>query len=214
MAVDYALLSTTTSLGRVRGFTVDLVYRLANGPTRCCELVDMTGKSHDYVYMYLKRMRNYGLVENNEGFWFLTDIGESFLAYLYIVYSNINEYEQITNRKLTETEQKANTSHSKTSKQIPISLWLQNSGLDRVEREVVEVLVDHYNKTGSKFILVKNQFELSEKLRANPGEVLEALKNLRQDNIIYLYRSDIEGYWKIGLKTSFLKILESQDRNE
>ncbi|MDI6904750.1 MAG: hypothetical protein QMD13_04590 [Candidatus Bathyarchaeia archaeon] len=83
-----------------------------------------------------------------------------------------------------------------------------------MEREVVEVLVDHYNETGCKFVLVKSQFELSEKLGANPGEVLEALKNLRQDNVIYLYRSDIEGYWKIGLKTSFLKILESQDRNE
>jgi hypothetical protein len=29
-------------------------------------------------------------------------------------------------------------------------------------------------------------------------------------NVIYLYRSDIEGYWKIGLKTNFLKILESE----
>jgi DNA-binding Lrp family transcriptional regulator len=78
-----------------------------------------------------------------------------------------------------------------------------------VEKEVVEVLMKHYNETGSKFILVKDQFELSEKLKANPSEVLEALKNLRQDNIIYLYRSDIQGYWKVGLKIGFLKIIES-----
>lgn len=76
-------------------------------------------------------------------------------------------------------------------------------------KEVVEVLLNHYNETGSKFILVKDIFELAEKLKANPTEVLEALKNLRQDNIIYLYRSDIEGYWKIGLKANFIKILEN-----
>jgi DNA-binding Lrp family transcriptional regulator len=80
-----------------------------------------------------------------------------------------------------------------------------------VEKEVVEALMKHYNETGSKFILVKDQFELAEKLKANPSEVLEALKNLRQDNIIYLYRSDIQGYWKIGLKKSFLNILENEN---
>jgi DNA-binding transcriptional regulator YhcF (GntR family) len=79
-----------------------------------------------------------------------------------------------------------------------------------VEKEVVEVLMKHYNETGSKFILVKDQFELAEKLKANPNEILEALKNLRQDNIIYLYRSDIQGYWKIGLKTNFVKMLENE----
>jgi DNA-binding Lrp family transcriptional regulator len=79
-----------------------------------------------------------------------------------------------------------------------------------VEKEVVEVLLRHYDETGSKFILIKDQFELSEKLKVNPSEILEALKNLRQDNIIYLYRSDIQSYWKIGLKTSFIKMLENE----
>jgi arginyl-tRNA synthetase len=127
-----------------------------------------------------------------------------------IVYNNIIDYRKKVERKSKENKKKVESNQPKTTKQIPISLWLQNSGLDNVEKEVVEVLLKHYNETGSKFILVKDQFELSEKLKANPSEVLEALKNLRQDNIIYLYRSDIQGYWKIGLKTSFIKILESK----
>ena len=77
-----------------------------------------------------------------------------------------------------------------------------------MEKEVVEALLRHYNETGSKFILVKDHFELAERLRANPGEVIEALRNLRQDNIIYLFRSDISGYWKVGLKRGFLRVLE------
>jgi DNA-binding transcriptional regulator YhcF (GntR family) len=83
-----------------------------------------------------------------------------------------------------------------------------------VEKEVVEVLMKHYNETGSKFILVKDQFELAEKLGANPGEVVEALKNLRQDNIVYLFRSDIGGYWKVGLKRGFLRVLEEDLKAE
>jgi DNA-binding Lrp family transcriptional regulator len=55
---------------------------------------------------------------------------------------------------------------------------------------------------------------LAERLGATPSEVLEALKNLRQDNIIYLFRSDIEGYWKVGLKTTFLKVLEKNLKTE
>jgi len=154
-------------------------------------------------------MERYGLALKNGDFWFLTNSGVEFVKYLDVVYNNIIDYRKKVERKSKENKKKVESYQPKTTKQIPISLWLQNSGLDNVEKEVVEVLLRHYNETGSKFILVKDQFELSEKLKANPSEILEALKNLRQDNIIYLYRSDIQGYWKIGVKTSFLKILEN-----
>lgn len=211
MAVDYALLSTTsTSLGRVRGFTITLLYMLHDGGGRCCDLAGKCGKSQNYVWRYLKNMQKYGLAFKNDAFWFLTDSGVEFVKYLDFVYNNITDYRKKVERKSKENKKKVENNQSKTTKQIPISLWLQNSGLDHAEKEVVEVLLKHYNETGSKFILVKDLFELAEKLKANPSEVLEALKNLRQDNMIYLYRSDIQGYWKIGLKTNFLKILESE----
>jgi DNA-binding Lrp family transcriptional regulator len=123
------------------------------------------------------------------------------------------EYGKKEERKEKENRKKEETKQPKTTKQIPISLWLRNSGLDDLEKEVVEMLLKHYNETGSKFILIRDQFELAEKIGANPGEILEALKNLRQDNVIYLYRSDIQGYWKIGLKTNFLKVLERESAN-
>jgi predicted transcriptional regulator len=210
LAVNYALLSTTSSaLGRVRGFTITLLYLLYDGGGRCCDLAERCGKSQNYVWRYLKNMERYGLALKNGDFWFLTNSGVEFVKYLDVVYNNIIDYRKKIERKSKENKKKVESYQPKTTKQIPISLWLQNSGLDNVEKEVVEVLLRHYNETGSKFILVKDQFELSEKLKANPSEILEALKNLRQDNIIYLYRSDIQGYWKIGVKTSFLKILEN-----
>ncbi|MEM3875404.1 MAG: hypothetical protein QXU45_09775 [Candidatus Bathyarchaeia archaeon] len=210
MAINYTLLYTTsTTLGRVRGFTITLLYMLFDGGGRCCDLAERSGKSQNYVWRYLKNMQKYGLAMKNGDFWFLTDSGVEFVKYLDFVYNNINDYRKKVERKSKENKKKVESNQPKTTKQIPISLWLQNSGLDNVEKEVVELLLKHYNETGSKFILIRDNFELAEKLKANPAEVLEALKNLRQDNIIYLYRSDIQGYWKIGLKTSFITVIEN-----
>jgi hypothetical protein len=215
LAVNYALLSTTsTALGRVRGFTITLVYMLYDGGGRCCDLAERSGKSQPYIHRYLRNLRKYGLAVKNEAFWFLTPKGVEFVKYLDFVNIKILKYRKKKERKKKEDRRKVESNQPKTSKQIPISLWLQNSGLDDVEKEVVEVLLRHYNETGSKFILVKDQFELAERLGATPSEVLEALKNLRQDNIIYLFRSDIEGYWKVGLKATFLKVLEKNLKTE
>jgi len=211
LTVDYRLLSTTsTALGRVRGFTITLLCMLYDGGGRCCDLAERAGKSWNYVSRYLRNLQKYGLAAKNDAFWFLTPKGVEFVKYLNVWYNNIIETRKKQERNEKQTRKKQETLAPKAYKQTPISLWLQNSGLDSVEKEVVEALLNHYNRTGSKFILVKDQFELSERLKANPAEVLEALKNLRQDNIIYLYRSDIQGYWKIGLKKAFLKILENQ----
>ena len=210
MAVNYALLSTTsTALGRVRGFTITVLYLLFDGGGRCCDLAERSGKSQPYIHRYLRNLRKYGLAVKNDAFWFLTPKGAEFVKYLDFVNNKMIEYRKKKERKKKDNRKKVETNQPKTTKQIPISLWLQNSGLDSVEKEVVEVLMKHYNETGSKFILIKDQFELAERLNANPSEILGALKNLRQDNIIYLYRSDIQGYWKIGLKSSFIEILKN-----
>jgi hypothetical protein len=89
------------------------------------------------------------------------------------------EYRKKVERKKKENRKKVESKGPKTTKQIPISLWLRNSGLDELEKEVVELLLKHYNETGSKFILVRDQFELAERLGANPGELLEALRRAR-----------------------------------
>jgi hypothetical protein len=198
----------------VRGFTITLLYMLYDGGGRCCDLAERSGKSQNYVHRYLRNLRKYGLAFKNEAFWFLTPKGVEFVKYSNFVNNKIIEYGKKEERKEKENKKKEETKEPKTTKQISISLWLHNSGLDSVEKEVVELLLRHYNETGSKFILVKDHFELAEKLRANPGEIIEALKNLRQDNIVYLYRSDIEGYWKVGLKGDFLRVLREDLRIE
>jgi hypothetical protein len=81
-------------------------------------------------------MERYGLALKNGDFWFLTDSGVEFVKYLDVVCNNIIDYRK-KNKKKVESNPPKNT------KQIPISLWLQNSGLDNVKKEGVEVLLRH-----------------------------------------------------------------------
>jgi len=126
----------------------------------------------------------------------LTDLGKDFTTHLTNVNNNIKD--------VSKKEPKA-------LKQVRFDLWLQNSSLNDTEKEVVEALTRHYNEIGSKFILVKGQFELAEKFGKNPDMLLEALKRLVQDSIIYLFRSQLEGHWKIGLKKAFVEALQKQE---
>ena len=211
LASPYSTISTTTSLGRVRGFTIHLLYHLKDGPKRCCDLAEITEKRQDYVHRYLRNMRNYGLVKKQGVLWNLSILGRDFLSYLNIVYNNIIEYGKKKERKKKESGKKMETSPPKRHEQISISLFLRDSSLDDAEKEVVEVLVDHYNETGSKFILIKNEYELANKLSKNPQDILQALANLRQDNIIYLMRAhNFPGYHKLGLKKAFVESLKME----
>jgi len=190
---NYSVLTTTsTALGRVRGFSIMLLLLLSKGVKRCCELAEETQKSRDYVYSYLKRLQKYGLADINESFWNLTDLGAWFVEY---IKRNRTIYDMIL-----KSEQKENR-----NRQINITLWSKSTDLSGAEKEVVEMLLEHYNKTGSKFILFRDMYDLAEKIRGSPEATFTAIRRLRQDNIVYLYRSEIQGYWKLGLKKEFVE---------
>jgi len=165
---NYSVLTTTsTALGRVRGFSIMLLLLLSKGVKRCCELAEETQKSRDYVYSYLKRLQKYGLADINESFWNLTDLGAWFVEYI--------KRNSAINDIILKSEQKENR-----NRQINITLWSTSTDLSGVEKEVVEMLLEHYNRTGSKFILNGDIYELAEKVKAPPEAVVTALKNLRQ----------------------------------
>lgn len=207
----YSTISTTTSLGRVRGFTIDLLFHLKDGPKRCCDLAEISGKNQDYVHRYLRNMRKYGLVKKQGILWNLSVLGVDFLSYLNIVYNNIIEYGKKKERKKKEDGKKMETSPPKKLKQISFSLWLQSSHLtlDSAEKKVVEVLVDHFNRTGSKFLYFNNIYEMAEKFQISPDQVNQVIMNLKQDHIVYSYRNKHHAAWKIGLYKAFIEGLKA-----
>jgi len=205
------IISTTTSLSRVRGFTVILLFHLKGHELRTMDLIEATGKYHGYVSRYLFNMLKYGLVEKNGSIWKLTQNGVDFLFYLESLPNNNIIIRKIAERKLKDGRKIDESCGSKKTKQISIQIWLQNSSLDEIEKEVVEVLMDHYNRTGSKFLLVQDFYELTERLNKPPHSIDKALKNLRQDNIIYIFRLREQNCWKIGIKKHFIELLNTSE---
>jgi len=220
-----ALLSTTSTLSRIRGFTLELLFLLKDECLTSTEISQKTGKSGNYVRCYLYNMRKYGLVDKELCFWKITILGRKIIEH-YIKVNNIiiesKRKQKKSKRRVKESKRwirkKEDLLCAETSikacrrqtRQIQIEPFLRNCNLDDIEKAVVEVLIKHYNKTGSKFIMVKDQYELAERLNANPSDLPNALKNLRQDGIIYIFRDKTFNCWKIGLKKAFLEVL--QDR--
>jgi hypothetical protein len=212
-AMSSTITTTPTALSKVRGFTVDLLYFLRDGLQRTTELAERSCKSTAYVRTYLRNMVNYGLVEKEGSFWSLTVLGADFLLYLdegsRSSSSSSSRRRKKRKERKKERRKKEERSLPKKLEQISFLPFLRNSSLADTEKEVVELLVKHYNETGSKFILVRNEYDIANKILKNPKDIQPALANLRQDNIIYLMRDrDFRSYFKLGLKKNFLEQLK------
>jgi len=194
----------TTSFGKLRGYTLEVLNLLEKESLTSRNISERTLKTNPYVQTYLCRLRNYGLAENNEHFWFLTDKGVKIWNFL-----KKNYYFHLTNnRTTTQQQQNNNTYFYKKPLQVSISSWSGKNNLSDCEKEVVELLIKHFNDTSSKYIFFQDPYTLSEKTGFNVETLRVALQNLRQDNIIYLIRDRTQNCWKLGLKKAFIELLE------
>jgi hypothetical protein len=174
-----------------------------NGQMASWEVAEKVDRGSKFVWEYLSRLRSYGAVDKEEHLWFMTDFG---LYLTDLLCSNNNNNNKINTRS-TQQQHKINTSPPKRPVQVSIQAWLRDSSPPDAERGVVDLLVSHFNKTGSKFVLVKDHYAMSELLSINVNEVPDILAGLRQENIIYLMRDPTSGMWKLGLKKAFLELL-------
>lgn len=184
----------------------------AGGSVASWQVAEQTSKSCRFVNVYLWRLKKYGIVKKEDEFWFLTDFGEDIAVVLCTrdrdrdrdMSNNVHKY----NRSITEGQQKYNTSPQKKPIQVSIQNWLRDSSPGDAERAVVDLLVSHFNKTGSKYVLVKDHYAMSDMLSINVNDVADVLAKLRQENIIYLMRDPTSGLWKLGLKKAFIELLQ------
>jgi hypothetical protein len=110
-----------------------------------------------------------------------------------IAYRSITLRVQFDNSKIT------------VPKQLTLEKSFQRFTLNECEKEVVEALVAHYNRTGSPFIYIN----YAEDLQLDyAGDVLqEAFRKLKLDNIIYIWPDRSVKALKLGLKKAFLEKL-------
>jgi len=90
-------------------------------------------------------------------------------------------------------------------RRIRLDAWLSSRSLSDCEKEVVEVLVSHLNKTGTPFLYLSDREQLSN--RYEPRILQAVLRHLRQEGIIYLIRDPTFQSWKLGLKKAFIEKL-------
>jgi len=221
--------STTTnfSVSRIRGFTVELLKLLSNDAISIFELSEITDRSLKHLRVYLSRLRKCGLIEGDGVFWTVSHEGRYVLSLL----SSRKKDEEILSKRLEGPQniklyspescsgnskqghssitlrlQKDNTKIT-VPKQLTLEKAFQRLNLNDCEKEVVEALLAHYNRTRSAFIYVK----FIEDLQLDyPSQILqEAIRKLRQDNIIYIWQDRAMNALKLGLKKAFLEKLRT-----
>jgi len=201
--------TTTTSpaLARVRGFTVDLLMALNQGPLRTLGICEKTQKPANYVSRYLLNMQKYGLVLKSGSFWNLTVLGESFVGYLH------HEIEiEIEIRNLNERKKKEELNvNEKILRHVEIQsrldIWNQKNTYSPIEVAVVDYLVSHYNRTKQKFVVIQSRYELAERLNLPKDDVDQALLKLYEDRVAYVQPVG-HSVFKVALYAEFVENLE------
>jgi len=206
------VLSTTTAVPRAGSFRWDLLFVLNGAQFRTCEIAGITEKPNAYVDSYLRRMRKDGLVTREGYFWILSESGASCLSYLKTVDRYRYRYRHYLDTTTTQHQHSLNTQKPKKLKQTPLLPFLAKFPLPDTQKKVVEVLVDHYDKTGSKFLAPRDQYELSEMVQLDNKILQDVLRNLWQNNIIY--KIPVDGVTKIGLKDNFIDRLLQNEKHE
>jgi len=231
---ETSAISTTTttnfSAPRLRGFTVEILKLLSNDAISIFELSDITDRPLKHIRTYLSRLKNHGLIEGDGVFWTATNEG----LYVLSLLSSRKKEEEILSKRLegppdlksyspescsgnskqrhSSTTLRLQFDYTKTTvpKQLTLEKAFQRLNLNDCEKEVVEALLAHYNRTRSAFIYVK----FIEDLQLDyPSQILqEAIRKLRQDNIVYIWQDRAMNALKLGLKKAFLEKLATEEK--
>lgn len=141
---------TSTTLGRVRGRSLNILCLLLNEPHRTFELGEILDYPAPYIWKYLQRLQKYGLVREQDCFYFLTDKGVSFTNTLPINFNIIKSKVTRTRQKLDTSRQKLDSKSKIIPMQVSLAFWQPKYPIDESTSMVVEVMVAHYNDTASQ----------------------------------------------------------------
>jgi len=229
--ISSTISTTTTNVAatRLRGFTIEILKLLSNDAISIFELSDITDRPLKHIRTYLSRLKNHGLIEGDGVFWTASHEGRYVLSLL----SSRKKNEEILSKRLkgppniksyssksyTENSKQGHSSttlrlqfdYTKTTlpKQPTLEKAVKRLNLNDCEKEVVEVLLAHYNRTGSPFKYINYLEDLQ--LDYSSQILQEAVRKLRQDNIIYIWQDRAMNALKLGLKKAFLEKIAAEE---
>jgi len=204
---DDPLLSTTTAITKIRGFSIELLYLLRERPMTTPEMTELTGKSVRYVSRYLYNMRKYGLLEKNGYFWKITELGVSFLNFI----ERRNKQIKIKRKKYErKTKEKQKRKCQKMSLKASFRIWLEKyqHSLSEEEVRIVEVLLEQYDKTGSPFIFCPKLEDAVEYFKIGYLGIHECFRKLKQEGVAWVFPDKTYMAYKIGLYKKFIDQLK------
>lgn len=198
---------TTTTTDRkfspqkYRGHTLEILGVLSEfGGLTTSEIANKTGISQRVIYQYCLRGYHRGILERKEHWgWSVSPFG-------LLVLSLTTTTTTTANTKLTQTLHKANTKLTQTSRQLDLTAFTSREDLTDPDRSVVVELTDHYERTGVKFRLFKDEYDLAEAMKIAVQDVLPTLRHLREEGCIYFRREALG--WKIGLMKNFVERMQ------
>ena len=226
-SLQVSAISSTTTAARIRGFTLELLGLLRNDVVSVFELAEITDRPLKLLRIYLSRLRRYGLIEGEGEFWTASDEG----LYVLSLLSSRKKQNEILSKRLEgphnikSYSSKSYTGNSNAGtdrqhfdnssttlrqhfpKQLTLEKAFQRLNLNDCEKEVVEALLAHYNRTGSPYKYINYIEDL--RLDYSSCVLQEAIRKLRQDNIIYIWQDRAMNALKLGLKKAFLEKLRS-----
>lgn len=207
--------STTTTLGRIRGRSIKILLLLMEEPSRTIKLGERLDYPAAYVWKYLKNLQKYGLVREQDSFWFLTDKGASFTLTLSTTATtsttNTNTINR-TRKKLERRSKETRNIENQGSKQVSLEGWQPKYPLDEMSRRVVEVMVAQYNNTmaqgkaqiGFTFPAHYDKYNVAEYFVLTLEQLDEVNRTLINDGIGFTCRR-YEGRWKAALFKEFVE---------
>lgn len=199
----------TVQINRIGGFSLDILGELySKNVLTTPEIASNLNRKQSYVRVYLHRLYKYGCIERKARWgWIIEPLGTDILR------NNNNNIgnkrattkQQKSNKRVTET---SNDSRTTVSRQLNLSLYESDPNVTEPEREVVMLMVSHYERTGEKYRYFKDIYDFCEQTGLSAVGVMELLAKLKQEGVIYMREEKMLGMWKIGLKVNFIERLQ------
>jgi hypothetical protein len=186
---------------KYRGHTLEILGVLSElGGLTTREIADRTGISCRVVWGYCKRGYDCGIFHRKENWgWCASPSGMLVLSILTTTTTTVNT-------KSTQSQHKVNTRSTQPPRQLNLATFTSSKDFEESDRNVVVVLAEHYERTGVKYRLFQDEYEIAESMHIAVQDVKPTLRHLREEGCIYFRREALG--WKIGLMKGFVERMQ------
>ncbi len=199
--------STTTTTKKehcpqkFRGRTIDILAVLsASGGLTTCEIAERLFQPPKKIWEYCKRGYRRGIFERKERWgWCVSPLG-------FLVLSLHATTTTTVHTTSTQHPHNIHTTSTPKSRQLNLAPYFESETLEEADRNVVVVLSEHFERTGIKFRIFQDQYDLAEAMHISEKQVIPTLRHLREEGCIYFRREALG--WKIGLMKGFVERMQ------